>query len=143
LRDKGYTFDNLTEALEAPSAHTRVTGADLWKGKAWVFLVQASDSITGVLVVGLAVIGFLVIARFLLMLVLSALHARKVRRRGFTGAPPGPEPVPGLVPAYSEAMGDESTVRSLMARDHRSEVVVMEDGSSDGTAGNVENLGRQ
>ncbi|MGW6294609.1 glycosyltransferase [Streptomyces sp. NPDC055058] len=141
LRDKGYTFDNLTEALEAPSAHTRVTGPDLWKGKAWVFLVQASDSITGVLVVGLAVIGFLVIARFLLMLVLSALHARKVRRRGFAWGPPITEPVSVLVPAYNEAKCIENTVRSLMASDHPIEVVVIDDGSSDGTARIVENLG--
>ncbi|WP_149552947.1 polysaccharide deacetylase family protein [Streptomyces marokkonensis] len=141
LKDKGYAFDNLTEALEAPSAHSPVTGVELWKGKAWVFLVQASDNITGVLVVGLAVIGFLVIARFVLMLVLSAMHARKVRREGFSWGPPVTEPVTVLVPAYNEAKCIEDTVRSLVASDHPIEVVVVDDGSSDGTARIVESLG--
>ncbi|MFE9440885.1 glycosyltransferase [Streptomyces sp. NPDC006602] len=140
MKARGYQFDNLTEALDAPSAHTRVAGVDLWKGKAWVFLVQASDNITAVLVVGLAIIGFLVIARFGLMLLLSALHARRVRRRDFRWGPPITEPVSVLVPAYNEAKCIENTVRSLMASDHPIEVIVIDDGSSDGTARIVENL---
>ncbi|MBW8822248.1 MAG: polysaccharide deacetylase family protein, partial [Streptomyces sp.] len=54
MKDKGYAFDNLTEALDAPTAHTAVAGPELWKGKAWIFLVQASEHITDVLVVGLS-----------------------------------------------------------------------------------------
>jgi cellulose synthase/poly-beta-1,6-N-acetylglucosamine synthase-like glycosyltransferase/peptidoglycan/xylan/chitin deacetylase (PgdA/CDA1 family) len=141
MKAEGYEFDNLTEALDAPSAHTGVTGADLWKAKAWVFLVQASDHITTVLVVGLAIIGSLVIARFGLMLLLSGIHARRVRRRDFRWGPPVTEPVSVLVPAYNEAKCIESTVRSLMASDHPIEVLVIDDGSSDGTARIVENLG--
>lgn len=141
LQAKGYEFDNLTEALDAPSAHTQVTGLDQWKGKAWVFLVQASDDITSVLVVGLAVIGFLVISRFLLMLLLSGIHARRVRRRGFRWGPPVTEPVSVLVPAYNEAKCIENTVRSLMASEHPIEIVVVDDGSSDGTARIVEAMG--
>ncbi|MEY9991740.1 cellulose synthase/poly-beta-1,6-N-acetylglucosamine synthase-like glycosyltransferase/peptidoglycan/xylan/chitin deacetylase (PgdA/CDA1 family) [Streptomyces sp. V4I8] len=141
LQAKGYEFDNLTEALDAPSAHTQVTGLDQWKGKAWVFLVQASDNITGVLVVGLAVIGFLVISRFVLMLLLSGIHARRVRRRGFRWGPPVTEPVSVLVPAYNEAKCIENTVRSLMASEHPIEIIVVDDGSSDGTARIVEAMG--
>ncbi|GAA1432594.1 glycosyltransferase [Streptomyces thermospinosisporus] len=141
LKEKGYEFDNLTEALDAPSAHSPVTGVELWKGKAWVFLVQASDKITGVLVVGLAIVGFLVIARFVMMLVLSAVHARKVRRRGFAWGPPVTEPVSVLVPAYNEAKCIENTVRSLVASDHPIEIIVIDDGSTDGTARIVESLG--
>ncbi|MEU2898316.1 glycosyltransferase [Streptomyces sp. NPDC001273] len=141
LKKKGYAFDNLTEALEAPSAHSPVTGVELWKGRAWVFLVQASDNITGVLVVGLAVIGSLVIARFVLMLLLSASHARKVRRKGFAWGPPITEPVTVLVPAYNEAKCIEDTVRSLVESDHPVEIIVIDDGSSDGTARIVESLG--
>ncbi|MFE7273980.1 glycosyltransferase [Streptomyces sp. NPDC057623] len=141
MQAKGYEFDNLTEALDAPSAHTQVTGLDRWKGKAWVFLVQASDDITGVMVVGLAVIGFLVISRFVLMLLLSGIHARRVRRRGFSWGPPVTEPVSVLVPAYNEAKCIENTVRSLMASEHPIEVIVIDDGSSDGTARIVEAMG--
>ncbi|MFD5407659.1 glycosyltransferase [Streptomyces griseorubiginosus] len=135
---KGYRFDNLTEALDAPSAHTTVTGPELWKGKAWIFLVQASEQITDVLVVGLAIIGSLVIGRFVLMLLLSGIHARRVRRKDFRWGEPVVQPVSVLVPAYNEAKCIENTVRSLMASEHPIEVLVIDDGSSDGTARIVE-----
>ncbi|MER6688482.1 glycosyltransferase [Streptomyces minutiscleroticus] len=141
LQKKGYTFDNLTEALDAPSAHTEVTGLDLWKGKAWTLAVGASEKTTGVLVVGLAVIGVLVFTRFGLMLLLSGWHARRVRRRGFRWGPPVTEPVSVLVPAYNEAKCIENTVRSLMASEHPIEVIVIDDGSTDGTARIVEAMG--
>ncbi|MGC0376961.1 polysaccharide deacetylase family protein [Streptomyces sp. SAI-229] len=141
LKDKGYEFDNLTEALDAPSAHSPVTGAELWKGKAWIFLVQASEHITDVLVVGLAIIGTLVIARFVLMLLLSGIHARRVRRKNFRWGPPVNEPVTVLVPAYNEAKCIENTVNSLMASEHPIEVLVIDDGSTDGTARIVEAMG--
>ena len=141
LQAQGYVFENLTEALGAPSAHTPVAGVGLWKGKAWIFLVGASDGITDGLVVALAVIGVLVFTRFGLMLVLSAVHARRVRRRDFRwGRAPVTEPVSVLVPAYNEAKCIENTVRSLMASEHPVEVVVIDDGSSDGTALIVERL---
>ena len=141
LREQGYEFANLTEALDAPSAHSRVTGLEQWKGKAWIFLVQASEHLTDGLVVGLAIVGTLVIGRFVLMLLLSGLHARRVRRRGFSWGPPVTEPVSVLVPAYNEAKCIESTVRSLAASDHPIEVLVIDDGSSDGTARIVEAMG--
>ncbi|MEU4653907.1 glycosyltransferase [Streptomyces sp. NPDC023723] len=141
LQQRGYQFDNLSEALDMPSAHSEVTGADLWKGKAWVFLVAASDNVTDILVVGLAVIGTLVIGRFGLMLLLSVVHARRVRRRGFAWGPPVTEPVSVLVPAYNEAKCIENTVRSLMSSDHPVEIIVVDDGSTDGTARIVEAMG--
>ncbi|MGW0614295.1 glycosyltransferase [Streptomyces sp. NPDC002788] len=141
LREQGYEFHNLTEALDAPSAHSQVTGLDRWKGTAWIFLVQASEHLTDGLVVGLAVVGTLVIGRFVLMLLLSGVHARRVRRRGFRWGAPITEPVSVLVPAYNEAKCIENTVRSLAASDHPIEVLVIDDGSSDGTARIVEVMG--
>ncbi|MFG2360572.1 glycosyltransferase [Streptomyces mirabilis] len=141
LQERGYRFQNLTEALDAPSAHTQVTGLELWKGKVWVYLVRASDNVTDVLVVGIAIIGVLVFTRFGMMLLLSALHARRVRRKDFRWGPaPVTEPVSVLVPAYNEAKCIENTVRSLMASEHPVEVLVVDDGSSDGTARIVEDL---
>ncbi|WP_326811512.1 bifunctional polysaccharide deacetylase/glycosyltransferase family 2 protein [Streptomyces scopuliridis] len=140
MRRAGYAFENLTEALGAPSAHTEVTGPDLWKGKAWVGAVALSENVTGALVVGLSVIGVLVFVRFGLMLVLSFAHARRVRRRDFGWGPPVTEPVTVLVPAYNERECIANTVRSLMASDHPVEVIVIDDGSTDGTADIVEAL---
>jgi cellulose synthase/poly-beta-1,6-N-acetylglucosamine synthase-like glycosyltransferase/peptidoglycan/xylan/chitin deacetylase (PgdA/CDA1 family) len=141
LQQQGYAFQTVTEALRAPSADTPVTGLDLWKGRAWIFLVRASDSVTGVLVAGLAVVGVLVLARFALMLLLAGVHARRTRRRDFRwGEEPVTEPVSVLVPAYNEAKCIENTVRSLMRSEHPIEVLVVDDGSTDGTARIVEAL---
>jgi cellulose synthase/poly-beta-1,6-N-acetylglucosamine synthase-like glycosyltransferase/peptidoglycan/xylan/chitin deacetylase (PgdA/CDA1 family) len=138
-QDKGYEFDTVSEALGAPSAHTPVTGLDRWKGKAFVGAVAFSDNVTDVLIVGLSVIGVLVIVRFGLMLVLSFAHARKVRRRGFRwGERPVTEPVTVLVPAFNERECIANTVRSLTQSDQRIEVIVIDDGSTDGTADIVE-----
>ncbi|MET4921649.1 glycosyltransferase [Streptomyces sp. PSRA5] len=138
MQDRGYEFANLTEALGAPSAHTPVSGVELLQGKAFVGAVAVSEGTTSVLVGGLAVIGVLVIGRFGLMLVLSFAHARKVRRRGFSWGEPVTEPVTVLVPAYNERECIANTVRSLMESDHPIEVIVIDDGSTDGTADIVE-----
>ncbi|POX49411.1 bi-functional transferase/deacetylase [Streptomyces sp. Ru71] len=143
MQQRGYQFKNLTEALDAPSGDIPVSGLELWKGKAWIWLVQASDDITGTLVVGLSVIGVLVLGRFGLMLALSGVHARRTRRRRFRWGPDAPvtEPVSVLVPAYNEAKCIENTVRSLMRSEHPIEVLVIDDGSTDGTARIVEAMG--
>ncbi|MFC9175357.1 bifunctional polysaccharide deacetylase/glycosyltransferase family 2 protein [Streptomyces sp. NPDC057107] len=138
LQEKGYTFTRLTTALDAPSAHTPVTGSALWKGKAFVSAVSVSERITSVLVVGLAAIGVLVLARFGLMLPLSFLHARKVRRKDFSWGEPFTRPVSVLVPAYNERACVGATVRSLAVSEHPIEIIVIDDGSTDGTADLVE-----
>ncbi|NEC68191.1 bifunctional polysaccharide deacetylase/glycosyltransferase family 2 protein [Streptomyces sp. SID9727] len=140
MQKQGYTFDNLTRALGAPSAHTPVTGFDLWKGKAFVWAVGVSEHITDVMVAGLAVIGVLVFARFGLMLVLSFIHARRVRGQGFRWGEPVTRTVTVLVPAYNEKKCIANTVRSLLASDYPVEVIVIDDGSTDGTADIVQRM---
>lgn len=138
MQDEGYEFANLTTALGAASAHTPVTGLALWKGKAFVHAVAVSEHITDVMVAGLAVIGVLVISRFGLMLLLSFVHARRVRKRDFSWGEPVTRPVTVLVPAYNERECIANTVRSLVASDYPVEVIVIDDGSTDGTADIVE-----
>ncbi|MFI5631088.1 bifunctional polysaccharide deacetylase/glycosyltransferase family 2 protein [Streptomyces sp. NPDC051664] len=140
MQQRGYTFTNLTTALGAPSAHTPVAGFALWKGKAFVLTVDLSERLTDVLVAGLAVIGVLVLVRFGLMLLLSFLHSRKVRRRDFSWGPAFRHPVSVLVPAYNERECIANTVRSLVASEHPIEIIVIDDGSTDGTADIVEAL---
>ncbi|MCX4823467.1 bifunctional polysaccharide deacetylase/glycosyltransferase family 2 protein [Streptomyces sp. NBC_01142] len=140
MEARGYQFTHLTGALGAPSAHTKVTGPQLWKGKAWVGAVAVSENTTSALVAGLAVIGVLVFLRFGLMLLLSFAHARKVRRAGFSWGAPVTEPVSVLVPAYNERECIANTVHSLMTSDHPIEIIVIDDGSTDGTADIVEEL---
>ncbi|MEU2248831.1 glycosyltransferase [Streptomyces sp. NPDC019224] len=140
MQKQGYEFANLTAALGAPSAHTPVTGFALWKGKAFVYAVGVSEHITDVMVAGLAVIGVLVFARFGLMLVLSFVHARRVRRRGFRWGEPVTRTVSVLVPAYNESKCIANTVRSLLASDYPVEVIVIDDGSTDSTADIVQRM---
>ncbi|MFJ4502301.1 bifunctional polysaccharide deacetylase/glycosyltransferase family 2 protein [Streptomyces sp. NPDC088864] len=140
MQKQGYAFANLTDALGAPSAHTEVTGFDLWKGKAFVYAVGVSEHLTDVMVAGLAVIGVLVFARFGLMLVLSFAHARRVRRRGFRWGEPVTRTVTVLVPAYNEKKCIANTVRSLLASDYPVEVIVIDDGSTDSTADIVQRM---
>ncbi|MFJ2087682.1 glycosyltransferase [Streptomyces sp. NPDC087901] len=140
MQERGYEFTNLTDALGAPSAHTPVTGYALWKGKAFVSAVEVSEHITDVLVVGLAVIGVLVLARFGLMLLLSFAHARRVRKPDFSWGEPLTRPVSVLVPAYNESKCIANTVRSLVASDYPLEVIVIDDGSTDGTADLVDRM---
>ncbi|GHH32046.1 bifunctional polysaccharide deacetylase/glycosyltransferase family 2 protein [Streptomyces candidus] len=140
MQKRGFKFTNLTEALGAPTAHTPVTGLELWKSKAFIAAIYVSDHVTEVLTVGLAIVGSLVIARFGLMLILSFAHARKVRKRNFRWGPQITRPVTVLVPAYNERECIANTVRSLMSSDHPIEVIVIDDGSTDGTADIVEQM---
>lgn len=141
MTDDGYRFTGLTEALKAPGAHTKVSGFERWKGRGWVLAVRVSEDAMRVLVVALAAVGVLVLVRFGLMLLLSAVHARRVRRRDFVwGRLPVTEPVTVLVPAYNERACIANTVRSLAAGDHPVEVLVIDDGSTDGTPDIVEAL---
>jgi cellulose synthase/poly-beta-1,6-N-acetylglucosamine synthase-like glycosyltransferase/peptidoglycan/xylan/chitin deacetylase (PgdA/CDA1 family) len=137
LQADGYTFPTLSEALGAPTAHTEVTGLELWKGKAFVTAVGLSERVTGILAVVLVGVGVLILARFALMLPLARTHARRVRERRF---PLVTDPVTVLVPAYNEAKCIAKTVRSLDASDHPIEIIVIDDGSTDGTADIVEQL---
>ncbi|HWM37849.1 MAG TPA: glycosyltransferase, partial [Streptomyces sp.] len=152
LKAEGYRFPRLTEALDAPSPHSAVQGADLWQGRAFVAAVGVSENAMGVLVVALVLVGVLVIARFGLMLVLSTVHVRRTRRRArrnqvrgraapFAAPAPVTEPVTVLVPAYNERECIANTVRSLVTSDHPVEVIVIDDGSTDGTPEIVESLG--
>lgn len=67
------------------------------------------------------------------------VRARQARRN--TRAPIA-TPVTVVVPAYNEAAGIEATVRSLASSSHpQLDIVVVDDGSTDGTADIVERLG--
>ncbi|HEX5114120.1 MAG TPA: bifunctional polysaccharide deacetylase/glycosyltransferase family 2 protein [Pseudonocardiaceae bacterium] len=75
--------------------------------------------------------------RTLLVLLTAGLHARRRRQPRW---PAWPEPVTVIVPAYNEAAGIEATVRSILASRHPVYVIVVDDGSTDETAGIVESL---
>ncbi|WP_284581805.1 glycosyltransferase [Streptomyces sp. 2P-4] len=139
LQAQGYRFTTVSEALGASSATVPVHGFQLWAGKGFVWATGVAVLTLPVLVGLLAVVGFLNFGRFALMLVLAPLHARR-SRRGNAWGPPVTEPVTVLVPAYNERECIANTLRSLAASDHPIEVIVIDDGSTDGTADIVEEM---
>jgi cellulose synthase/poly-beta-1,6-N-acetylglucosamine synthase-like glycosyltransferase len=68
-------------------------------------------------------------------------HVRRVREPELLPSPPITEPVSVIVPAYNESAGIAAAVRSIAASDHAVEIIVVDDGSTDGTADIVERLG--
>ncbi|MFC9293800.1 bifunctional polysaccharide deacetylase/glycosyltransferase family 2 protein [Streptomyces sp. NPDC057011] len=140
LQAQGYRFATISEALGASSATTPVHGFQLWAGKGYIWATQFAVVTLPVLIGLLAVVGFLNFGRFALMLVLAPMHARRAKRRDAWG-PPITEPVTVLVPAYNERECIANTLNSLAASDHPIEVIVIDDGSTDGTADIVEEMG--
>ncbi len=81
-------------------------------------------------------------ARAVVAMALAARHARYARRRRWS-AVPWTGPVTVIVPAYNEAAGIAASLRSLIASDwpHGLSVIVVDDGSTDGTPDIVARLG--
>jgi peptidoglycan/xylan/chitin deacetylase (PgdA/CDA1 family)/GT2 family glycosyltransferase len=102
-----------------------------------VAAVWASGFLADTMVVLLVVSAALAALRTLLILVTTGIH---VQRSKFRGLLPGTMPVTVIVPAYNEKTGIEATVRSALESHHPVTVIVVDDGSTDGTADIVEGL---
>jgi cellulose synthase/poly-beta-1,6-N-acetylglucosamine synthase-like glycosyltransferase/peptidoglycan/xylan/chitin deacetylase (PgdA/CDA1 family) len=138
LQAQGYRFATLHEALGLSPYHD-ATPSELWRGRALVWATQGSGWVSAALAGVLVLAGALTIARLLLMVALAHRHGRT--RRSWVWGEPVTEPVSVIVPAYNEKEGIEAAVRSLAASEHEVEVVVVDDGSTDGTGDMVEALG--
>ncbi|MFI6463020.1 glycosyltransferase [Streptomyces sp. NPDC050538] len=140
LLGRGYRFTTVTGGLGAESAHQPVTGAELWSGRVFVAAVTVGEWLVPALATLMALVGVLMLLRFAAMLVLARRHARQRRDPGFSWGPEVTEPVSVVVPAYNERKCIANTVQSVVKSEHPVEVVVVDDGSTDGTAETVEAL---
>ncbi|MFD7405545.1 bifunctional polysaccharide deacetylase/glycosyltransferase family 2 protein [Streptomyces sp. NPDC059866] len=116
------------------AAHRTATGATLYEGKALVAAVAVAEWTVPSLAVGLAVVGCAVMGRFGMMLLLARRHHRQRNRRRFSWGPPVTEPVSVIVPAYNEKECIANTLKSLAQSTHPIEIIVVDDGSTDGTS---------
>ncbi|MFC7809496.1 bifunctional polysaccharide deacetylase/glycosyltransferase family 2 protein [Streptomyces olivaceus] len=123
------------------AAHHKATGATLYEGKALVAAVAVAEWTVPALSVGLVIVGVAVMGRFAMMLVLARRHHRQRNRHRFSWGPPVAGPVSVVVPAYNEKECIEATLRSLARSTHPVEIIVVDDGSTDGTAEIAESLG--
>jgi cellulose synthase/poly-beta-1,6-N-acetylglucosamine synthase-like glycosyltransferase/peptidoglycan/xylan/chitin deacetylase (PgdA/CDA1 family) len=139
LQAQGYRFTTVSEGLGVAGAPPVSTGQRLrghtlrWAQLAGAWLARAMTVLMLVAVV-------LAALRMVVQLWCTWLHVRRARRRAheplrYLG------PVSVIVPAYNEAANIAATVRSLVASDYpHVEVIVVDDGSTDGTADIVTRL---
>lgn len=100
-----------------------------------------SRSLTsGMLAVGLG-IGVFCVVQMGTLLTLALIHARRERTRGHL-TDPYVGGVSVIVPAYNEEANIEATIASILSSDHvgELEVIVVDDGSTDGTAAILDRL---
>ncbi|MCW3842933.1 bifunctional polysaccharide deacetylase/glycosyltransferase family 2 protein [Micromonospora yasonensis] len=141
LSRAGYRFTTVSEGIGAPASMlaagggTRLSGTALrWAQTGASWLSSAMNLLLGVALV-------LGVARLVVQVCCAQLHVRRVRRPP-RGRPEVTAPVSVIVPAYNEAANIAATVRSLVASAYPTlEVIVVDDGSSDGTADIVERMG--
>ncbi|HBX80013.1 MAG: glycosyltransferase [Propionibacteriaceae bacterium] len=136
LQAAGYTLTTVDKALGLTKASVPSPPSNQLFGWLLAHLLWLATSLVGG-------IGWVMLGAGVLTLLRAALvvwsASRHVRRPEPAGAPPS-EPVTVIVPAYNESAGIEAAVRSLLASTHPVEVVVVDDGSTDGTADLVEKL---
>ena len=133
MKARGYTFTTVSEAMRQPSAHRPVAGPQSWQGKALVSAIAVAEYTVPGLVVGLTIVGVAVLGRSALMLVLARRHHRQRNRRRLLLGPGGGRAGERVVPAYNEKECIANTLTSLARSTHPIEIIVVDDGSTDGT----------
>jgi cellulose synthase/poly-beta-1,6-N-acetylglucosamine synthase-like glycosyltransferase/peptidoglycan/xylan/chitin deacetylase (PgdA/CDA1 family) len=135
LKARGYTFSTVTGAVGLPSPIAPATSAQQWRGRVLIGAVQSSDFVVTALGWTILVVGALSVLRLILLLATAHRHAR---RRLKPWGPQSYEPVSVIVPAYNEEAGIEAALQSLLRTSYPMEIIVVDDGSTDGTAAVVE-----
>ena len=160
MKAKGYTFTTISGVIEKQNAsnrqpagvpggrgaqggsgsarlqaaHRTATGATLYEGRALIVAVAVAEYALPVLSVGLMVVGVAVMGRFGMMVILARRHYRQRNRRRFSWGPPVTRQVSVIVPAYNEKECIANTLASLARSTHPIEIIVVDDGSTDGTS---------
>lgn len=140
LQAQGYRFTTVSDAAGLGPYGQPAPSRDRVVGQALLATVGVAQGLVTLMEIALVGVGGLVIARLVVMLVVARRHARRRRDPAFSWGEPVTDPVSVVVPAYNEAENIEATVRSILASGHPLEVVVVDDGSTDGTADLLEDL---
>ena len=141
MKAKGFKFATVAGASKGTVAEVTASPHDRFTGSVLVATLTVATNIVAWLSYLLIIVGVLVGVRLILMVVYARRHAKRRRRPDFSWGPPVDETVTVIVPAYNEIKNIEATVRSIVANDHPLEVLVVDDGSTDGTPEKVESLG--
>jgi cellulose synthase/poly-beta-1,6-N-acetylglucosamine synthase-like glycosyltransferase/peptidoglycan/xylan/chitin deacetylase (PgdA/CDA1 family) len=140
LKAQGFTFATVSDAVGmAPPVQPAGVGDHL-QGLALIKMLQGGDWVVWLLGLLMYAAGLISVLRAVVVLIAARRHRRLRTGRGRSWGPPVTEPVSVIVPAYNESAGIEAAVRSLLASNHPVEIIVVDDGSTDGTADLVESL---
>ncbi|MBW8486599.1 bifunctional polysaccharide deacetylase/glycosyltransferase family 2 protein [Actinomadura parmotrematis] len=139
LQARGYRFSTVAGAMRQPTVNPAAAPDERRRGGLLLTTVSVAAGVTDGLALLLLVVGALMVARLLLMLAVARRHVRS--RRGHSWGPPVTGPATVIVPAYNESACIADTVRSLKRSRHPIEIIVVDDGSTDGTADIAEGLG--
>ncbi|BCW54483.1 bi-functional transferase/deacetylase [Arthrobacter sp. StoSoilB19] len=147
---QGYRVTTVGDAVGVDSMRP-ASGMEQIRGSAFVWGIRLSDFVVTAISWGLVAAGAVTLVRAVLVMFFAARHSRAARRLPRAGrgrrridvrvGPAVTEPATVVVPAYNESAGIEAAVRSILASTHPVEVIVVDDGSIDGTADIVEALG--
>ncbi len=140
LLAQGFAFTTVSAGAGLPPGDFPAPPMQQVLGKVLLGAAGFAAGVVDALEWSLLVVGGLVVLRLVVMVVVAVGHGRRRRRAGFTWGAPVDTPVTVVVPAYNEKDTIAATVRSLVAGDHPVEVIVVDDGSVDGTADIVEAL---
>ncbi len=142
LERRGFRLVPLSRLAGVSETETQlpVSGSEHLQGELLIDALSAARWMTDAFLFLLIPIAALALLRAAVVSVLAHRQARERRRRGSREA--FTPPVSILVPAFNESAVIERTVSSLTGGDYPPhEVVVIDDGSTDGTAETVEDLG--
>lgn len=141
LKAKGYRFTTISGAFGGESSMVAAPSSAQLRGDALRITQSASALATQAMGVLMAVALVLALIRLLVQLIAARRHVRLARERWRRRPFEVLDPVSIIVPAFNEAANIAATVRSLITSDYPYlEVIVVDDGSSDGTADIVERL---
>ncbi|MFF1481659.1 bifunctional polysaccharide deacetylase/glycosyltransferase family 2 protein [Streptomyces sp. NPDC058301] len=141
LKAQGFRFATVGDAVGMADPVRPAGWTDHLQGTAFIKVLQAGDWTVWLLGALMYAAGAVSLLRAVILLIAARRHRRqRARRRGRSWGAPVTQPVSVIVPAYNESAGIEAAVRSLLASDHPVEIIVVDDGSTDGTADLVESL---
>jgi cellulose synthase/poly-beta-1,6-N-acetylglucosamine synthase-like glycosyltransferase/peptidoglycan/xylan/chitin deacetylase (PgdA/CDA1 family) len=135
LKARGFKFATVSDAVGLPQPVHKAGVVERGRGLAAIWALHLSDGVLTLLTWFLYAAGALSVLRAITTVVAARRHARQ---RDWSWGDPVTEPVSVIVPAYNESAGIEAAIRSLVASDHPMELIVVDDGSTDGTADIVE-----
>ncbi|WP_364399549.1 bifunctional polysaccharide deacetylase/glycosyltransferase family 2 protein [Pseudarthrobacter sp. LMD1-1-1.1] len=146
---QGYKVTTVGDAVGVDSMRP-ASSVEQLRGSALVWGIRLSDFVVWAISLGLVAAGVVTFLRAVLVMFFAARHSRAARRLPGSGrgrrrvdvmvGPVVTEPATVIVPAYNESAGIEAAVLSILASTHPVEVIVVDDGSTDGTADIVEAL---